>query len=47
MTHRVVLLHGLWMPGMSMHWLEARLRGAGFETAVFAYPSIAGGPEQA
>lgn len=47
MTDRVVLLHGLWMPGMAMHWLAARLRGAGFDTEVFAYPSIAGGPEQA
>ena len=47
MTDRVVLLHGLWMPGMAMHWLAGRLRGAGFATEVFAYPSIAGGPEQA
>lgn len=47
MTDRVVLLHGLWMPGMAMHWLAARLHGAGFDTEVFAYPSIAGGPEQA
>jgi pimeloyl-ACP methyl ester carboxylesterase len=47
MTDRVVLLHGLWMPGMAMHWLAARLRAAGFKTEIFAYPSIAGGPEQA
>lgn len=47
MTDRVVLLHGLWMPGMAMQWLAARLRAAGFATEVFAYPSIAGGPEQA
>ena len=47
MTDRVVLLHGLWMPGMAMHWLAARLRAAGLATEVFAYPSIAGGPEQA
>ena len=47
MTDRVVLLHGLWMPGMAMHWLAAKLRAAGFATEVFAYPSIAGGPEQA
>lgn len=44
---RVILLHGLWMPGMAMHWLAARLRAAGFATEIFAYPSIAGGPEQA
>lgn len=47
MSDRVVLLHGLWMPGMAMHWLAARLRADGFATEVFAYPSIAGGPEQA
>ena len=47
MTDRVVLLHGLWMPGMAMHWLAARLRNAGFDTEVFAYPSIAGGPDRA
>jgi pimeloyl-ACP methyl ester carboxylesterase len=47
MTDRVVLLHGLWMPGAAMHWLARRLQAAGFATETFAYPSIAGGPDAA
>jgi pimeloyl-ACP methyl ester carboxylesterase len=47
MTDRVVLLHGLWMPGAAMHWLARRLRAAGFATETFAYASIAGGPDAA
>src|SRR5204863_8890513 len=44
---RVILLHGLWMPGMAMHWLAGRLQAAGFETEVFSYSSIADGPDLA
>jgi pimeloyl-ACP methyl ester carboxylesterase len=44
---RVVLLHGLWMPGAVMHWLATRLEGAGFVTDTFSYQSVAEGPERA
>lgn len=44
---RVVLLHGLWMPGVAMHWLAARLRQAGYDTEVFSYASVADGPDRA
>ncbi len=42
---RVLLLHGIWMPGVSMAWLGARLRAAGFQTEVFAYAGAGGGPD--
>ena len=42
---RVLLIHGLWMPRLSMHWLARRLRGAGFATEMFGYPTVAGWPE--
>ncbi|WP_363798524.1 alpha/beta hydrolase [Lysobacter firmicutimachus] len=42
---RVLLLHGIWMPGLSMAWLGARLARAGFEPEVFAYAGAAAGPE--
>ena len=44
---RVLLLHGLWMPGMAMHWIAGRLQAAGFDTEVFSYSSIADGPDLA
>lgn len=44
---RVLLIHGLWMPRLSMHWLARGLREAGFATELFGYPTIAGGPEAA
>jgi len=47
MTRRVVLLHGLWLPGASMRWHAARLAGAGFAPEVFSYPTIGGGPTAA
>ncbi len=46
-VRRVVLLHGLWMPRLSMHWLAARLREAGFEPETFGYASVATGPDPA
>ena len=46
-VRRVLLLHGLWMPRLSMHWLAARLREAGFEPEAFGYASVAGGPDTA
>jgi pimeloyl-ACP methyl ester carboxylesterase len=44
---RVVLLHGLWMPGAVMHWLALRLEHAGFATETFSYHSVAEGPQRA
>ena len=47
MTRRVVLLHGLWMPGASMQWFAAKLAAAGFAPEIFAYHGVAEGPETA
>ena len=47
MTRRVVLLHGLWMPALSMRWLARRLTQAGFSPVFFAYSTVAGGPQAA
>ncbi len=47
MKRTVVLLHGLWMPGMAMHWLAHRLQDAGYDTEVFSYMSVADGPDRA
>lgn len=44
---RVILLHGLWMPGASMHWLSLQLRGAGFAPEILSYRSVADGPDLA
>lgn len=44
-TRKVLMLHGIWMPGVSMAWLGARLAAAGFEPEVFAYAGAGGGPE--
>lgn len=46
-ARRVILLHGLWMPGASMHWLSLQLRDAGFAPEVFGYHSVADGPDLA
>lgn len=46
-TRRIVLVHGLWMPAVSMRWLRGRLARAGYRTETFAYSSIADGPEGA
>lgn len=47
MGRRVVLLHGLWMPGLAMRWFAGRLQAAGFAPEIFSYASIAGGPDAA
>ena len=44
---RVVLLHGLWMPGASMHWLAQQLRAGGYAPEIFSYHSVADGPDLA
>ena len=36
----VVLIHGIWMPGLEMSLLARRLRQCGFRTYLFSYPSI-------
>lgn len=46
-TRRVVLLHGLWMPGASMQWFASKLAAAGFAPEIFAYHSVADGPDTA
>lgn len=47
MNERVILLHGLWMPRLSMQWLARRLRAMGFAPEVFGYATVAGGPDAA
>ena len=44
---RVVLLHGLWMPGASMQWFASKLSAAGFAPEIFSYHSVADGPDTA
>jgi pimeloyl-ACP methyl ester carboxylesterase len=44
---RVILLHGLWMPGASMQWFASKLAAEGFEPEIFAYHSVADGPDTA
>ena len=40
MSAYVLLVHGLWMRSFSMLWLANRLRGQGFQTALFGYYSL-------
>ena len=47
MKRRVILLHGLWMPGAAMHWLSAHLQAEGYAPEVFSYHSVADGPDTA
>ena len=47
MTRHVIILHGIWNARSWVSPLAARLRKAGFETELFGYPSIFGGPEVA
>ena len=47
MGDRVLVVHGLWMPGASMRWMAGRLRAAGFEPDPFTYDTVRGGPELA
>jgi pimeloyl-ACP methyl ester carboxylesterase len=42
---RVLLLHGIWMLGVSMAPLARRLREAGFETELHGYAGVGAGPE--
>lgn len=47
MTSRVLLVHGIWMPGAVMAWQAARLRAAGFDCETFSYYGVTRGPEEA
>ena len=42
-----MLLHGIWMAGVTMQWFGTRLRAAGFAPETFGYHSIVGGPDEA
>lgn len=46
-NHRVLLLHGLWLPRASMRWHARQLRKAGYTPHIFGYATVAGGPEAA
>lgn len=46
-TRKVLLIHGIWMPALSMRWMAARLAQAGYEPALHAYAGAAGGPDAA
>lgn len=43
----VLLLHGIWMVGSTLHLLARRLRAAGWSVERFAYPNVTGGPARA
>jgi len=47
MSQRVILLHGIWMPGAVMAWQAARLREAGFACETFNYYGVTRGPDEA
>ena len=47
MNGEILLVHGLLNAEWWLRPLAARLRGEGFKTALFGYPSVLGGPERA
>ena len=42
----VVLVHGLWMSGLEMHWLGARLGECGYNVCYFHYSSLTKSPRE-
>jgi pimeloyl-ACP methyl ester carboxylesterase len=44
---RIILLHGLWMPGASMQWFASKLAAAGHVPELFSYHGVTDGPEAA
>jgi len=40
MPETVILVHGIWMTGLELQLLAARLRRCGYRTRVFRYPSL-------
>lgn len=47
MIPHVLIVHGIWNARSWVSPLAARLRSAGFDTELFGYPSIFGGPDVA
>jgi hypothetical protein len=47
MSEHIILLHGIWMRGITLHPLARRLRGAGYEVETLDYASVSGGIEPA
>jgi pimeloyl-ACP methyl ester carboxylesterase len=47
LSRRVLLLHGLWMPGASMHWFAAKLASCGYAPEIFPYHGVLDGPQTA
>lgn len=39
-------MHGLWMTGLEMRWLGAKLEGCGFQSHYFHYPSRSKSPRE-
>ena len=42
----VVLVHGLWMTGLEMHWLGGRLEECGYNVHYFHYSSLTKSPRE-
>ena len=47
MSEHIILLHGIWMRGITLHPLARRLRGAGYEVETLDYASVSGGIDPA
>lgn len=47
MTEHVILLHGIWMRGITLHPLARRLRSAGYAVETLDYASVYGGVQPA
>src|SRR5687768_14997887 len=47
MTEHVVLLHGIWLRGLTLRRLARRLEAAGYTVETLDYPSVLGGPDAA
>ncbi|MGA9341809.1 MAG: alpha/beta fold hydrolase [Rhodanobacteraceae bacterium] len=46
MSAHVILLHGIWMRGITLQPLARRLRADGFSVELFEYESVAGYPDR-
>lgn len=47
MAEHIILLHGIWMRGITLHPLARRLRSAGYAVETLDYASVYGGVEPA
>ena len=47
MSQRIILIHGIWMPGAVMAWQAARLREANFDCEIFSYQGVTRGTAEA